>query len=256
MNYSETVAAYVIEKAFPGIRTRLHDTGSAPGQYDYDLLSEGQVVGAMEVTSDVDQSAANLMAILDKNDYRLPTSATRFSWLLHGRSRNVTKAWLTEVESKTDGLLAELETAGITRFIFSTDYEIPAVKKLGELGIEHGDVLSKAKPEIILLEFNTDAWTVKPQHALDACSRAAEQADNISKLGSAQWKERHLFVWIDTASSFPAWSSLNDTTPAGELTLPSEITHIWVAASTRDNEVVSWLWDGDKWRIFGPYSSP
>ena len=256
MNYSETVAAHVVEQAFPRIRAELHDTGSAPGQYDFDLVSDGQPVGAMEVTSDVVEFSAHFRAVLERKNYRLATTAVGLGWLLFVRSRNVTKAWLTKLESQCDGLLAELEVADVTRFLFSTDYDTPAVKLLGELGVEHGAVIGSTKPEIILTEFNTDPWVVSPQHALDACARAAAQPDNISKLASAQWKERHLFVWIDTATSHAAWSSLNDSTPAGVLSLPAEITHIWAAASTRDNEIICWLWDRAQWRVFGPYSSP
>ena len=109
MNYAEIIAKHVVTAAFPNVKAELHDTGSAPGQYDFTLLSQGQPIGAMEVTSDVVEHAANFRAVLERKDYRLAETAVKSGWLLSVRSRAVTKSWLTELESKCDGLLAQLE---------------------------------------------------------------------------------------------------------------------------------------------------
>jgi len=256
VNYSETLAAHVTEKVLPGVKVRIHDTGSEPGQYDFDLLIDGEPIGAMEVTSDVVEFSAHFRAILARNDYRLPTALVKLQWLLFVRSRPVTKEWLAKLESQCDSLLSELEAASIVRFSINTDHDARAVRLLGQLGVEQGEVVGDEKPEIILTEFNADPWIVSPQHALEACARAVAQQDNISKLVSAKRDQRHLFVWIDPATSGAAWWSLNDTQPAGGLLLPEAITHIWAATSTRDNGIICWVWDRKTWVIQGPFDFP
>lgn len=257
MNTSESLAKHVVEKVRRGVTVKLHDLGTAPGQYDFDLVSAGKIFGAMEVTAAVVERSAAFIAILKKWNYQLIPHMVAMNWLLVVAPQAVNRKWLKQLRAACDDHLAKLEARGINEFYAETGYRNPEIKALANLGVVHGAVMGKSKPGISLTESGGSVIVKGPQHVVRAIEMAAAEPDNLSKLQSAARTEKHLFVWIDTRTSYPAWASLNDCKPGPCVPhLPTEITHSWAATWTRGSDIICWLFDRKKWSVLGPFPAP
>jgi hypothetical protein len=77
--------------------------------------------------------------------------------------------------------------------------------------------------------------------ATEAAEREALKRDNRKKLGTAGTRERHLVVYMYLTNYLP-WRALVDLDPPPDLlSLPSEITDIWLFSETgSQSEYVVW----------------
>ncbi|MCY4389121.1 MAG: hypothetical protein OXC18_18665 [Desulfurellaceae bacterium] len=262
MDHSEQIAKGVMEFLIPGAVMHYREDQST-SIHDFDLERLGELVAAVEVTTSTDeQRRGTIAAIQDtRKDRFIPTKRCRKDWIVYP----LPTANINKNRRELDRYLAEIETAGLKRFLIEADFKYPAVRRIyQDLHIEHGYVTKWKKPGYIALTLPGGGGKITPEHVQEAVKREAWKDDNRKKLNLAGSKERHLFVYVDDVDYLP-WASLRDTDPSAlELPqLPPEITHVWVAAqfSPYDaaGKVIEYhrVWRarrGEKWEDLGEAS--
>lgn len=148
MRPSEEAAKAVIEAILEGAEMRFRPDQS-DGSHDFDLLSGGSILGAVEVTSSADQARKELMAsIADdrKGRHEVPAVRCRSSWLvelLPGASVN-------QVRRHIDEYLAAVESEHLESFSQTDAARHPSVNRLAmELCIDSGYTHASARSPII-----------------------------------------------------------------------------------------------------------
>jgi len=148
-----------------------------------------------------------------------------------------------KIRQNIDSYLAVIEAEGRQEFFVFTDaLESPGVKRIyADLGIEAGRVFKWKNPGVIGIGLPSLGSEVDPEFVLCALELEARKPDNRRKLGDVASDEAHLFVYIEHRN-FPAWLTINDMKPTSQPPiLPPEVTHVWVAASTREvDKFVVW----------------
>ncbi len=127
--------------------------------------------------------------------------------------------------------MSAIESEGRTRFFHRE--QSPAVSAiLRDLQIYEGFALEDLSPPTrIFIEPSSERGSIVKsddlQHAIEI---EAHKADNKQKLGKSQCTERHLFVYVDQLRTGAWQAMIHRCIPEKPPTLPSEITHVWVAA--------------------------
>lgn len=239
-DHFETTAASLLE-SLTGLTTRSIES-QAHGEHDYELLDRGIAVGGMEVTRSVDRQQVEAYDILMKRRHHIDAPKLRYGWLVYtGVGMN-----LRQLKNSLEPKLSVLEQRGITDFNSSiwSDPAPDIMEQLLKLKVLGGSVISRRLTKRISVSFPSEpAARIHPGLVHEAAMNEVGKADNMRKLRAIEGDQRHLFVMIDVLN-YPAWKALIDGAPPPDiLDLPSNVTHLWVAASTRRS--LGWVvWKG------------
>jgi hypothetical protein len=96
-----------------------------------------------------------------------------------------------------------------------------------------------------------DSAMLSSDQVVSAVEHEAGKQDNRRKLARSTAAQRHLFVHI-AYHAYPAYEAMRaGALPVTNLTLPSEITHVWVARYVDDSTFLLWAFDARGWRSYG-----
>ncbi len=153
------------------------------------------------------------------------------TWLL-----NVTPpARVNTLRGKVESLLQGLERAGVRKFGLGAKVNAPEIDQLHGLLAKGGDVWPGVPPSRIGI-YSTGAGSVDTEPVRQVVEHEASKPDNRSKLARATADERHLFVWIDPATSpAAAASGFMDVRLPAACCLPPEVDVAWVAIPATDD---------------------
>ena len=245
MKKAERIAKLVVEAILPGAEMHLYEDQSG-GRHDFDLCLPSGEMAALEVTTSTnEQLRSTIAAICDprRGGHFVPTRRCQKDWSVHLRPG----ASIKKIRSCVDQYLADVEAAGLQRFIAPTDCaRYPAVDQIyRDLAIEAGEVTVWKQPGQIGI-WLPDGGEFTGEHVQSAVRAEAFKGDNRTKLGKTGCCERHLFVYVDPWN-YPTWKSLLDEhAPAEPPELPNEISHVWVVSETRDpGRLVVWRGGAD-----------
>ena len=241
MNYDERLAERVTKLAMSDVDLIFNTDQSSP-VVDFSITRAGVAIGALEVTRCTVQNGEEIRSLIQKNPFIKRTSC-KSDWSIHLGEN----ARINQVRECADLYLRDIEVSGIDEFFSPIDAHIKPVRRIWEyLCVEGGNITKWKRPCIGMLEpvsggiANSDTvWkSVRPE---------VYKPDNLRKLGRSGYLNRHLFVVIDGLRG-PAYVSIRRCEPPQHIPdLPSEITHLWVAAE--EGEIVYvWLAGGDGWQ--------
>ena len=236
MKDSEAIAKGVIETLLPGavMHYRLQQSS---GEYDFDLVYRSGQIAPLEVTVTTDQGYKEMVAALRdtrKGGLFVNTKLCRRDWYVFP----AVGANASTIRKQVDAYLADIEAEGRERFFVYTDAgESLAVARIfTDLRIEAGEVFRWKRPGQIGISLPSQKTVFDPEHFLRSVESEAHKLDNRKKVGSTNLLERHLLVYIEH-DNFPAWHAINGTSsPLRSPLLPTEITHIWAVASSRESD--------------------
>lgn len=237
-----------IEAALPGVSARANDDGSQVSMHDLNLLRDGAVFAACEITAAADGNAIELWNLLHSGE-RWSEPTLKGGWLLTltptcrvNRLKREAPALLATLEAESHdseawAALAELGVIdalrGATNYPGRVDTTIDRGAMLtGGLVPHHGDAI------VTWL----DKWITSP-----------EQRHNLQKLHSAQTAEYHLAILFPAFSSAPFGAIdllMRDDAPLpnAQPSLPAPLTHVWLLSTSNSGCVFHW--DGARWGAF------
>ncbi len=216
--------------------------GATASTHDFDvMLGDGRTV-AVEVTISADREDVEYWHAVHKTEWDAPQLG--HSWLL-----NITPpARVSTLRGKVESLLQGLERAGIYKFGLGTKVDAPEVDELHRLLVKAGDVWAGVHPPRIGI-YSAGVGTTDTEPVREVVEYEASKPDNRSKLARAKADERHLFVWIDPATSpaAPASGFMEVRLPSA-CSLPPEVDVAWVAipATNDAGNPMERLWRFDR----------
>jgi len=164
-------------------------------------------------------------------------------------------ARIKAIRQKVDEYVAAIEQEGLARFCASIDATIsPSVTRIfNNLWIYSGYTTVWKPPGRIGIDapIHVDMTRVDSRHVLRVIGNLALR--KREQLAAVNAPERHLFIYLHPRN-YPAWvSQLGSGIPSEPLTLPTEITDVWVAAPDRSEGlyVVRRFSAGQGWRDLG-----
>lgn len=252
-DHAEAVASCLIESVLVGTRMKkIRPEGSRT--HDFDLLDpNGHIVAAVEATVSLDK-AAKKTSIRIRQGGPVKTKLCKKDWWIQAEPG----AGIREIRGNADKYLADVEAAGIERFLGPVDWRKPAVERIfRDLRVYSGSAVVRWKdPGHIWIDLPGAGGRLTASNVVEAVVR--EAPSNLKKLAAANTNQRHLVIYIDPTSYMP-WKSLVDCDPPSEPPrLPREITDIWVITETRSgHEFVAWQASAlSPWRRIGPLVLP
>ncbi|MEO6857684.1 MAG: hypothetical protein ABI323_03745 [Solirubrobacteraceae bacterium] len=228
-----------------------HDDGSRPSMYDLSIQLPDGEVGAVEVTMAADREAVQLSRLVNQ-EKRWIEPMLEAAWHVSALPQASGKRLFAELPQ----LLAEMEERGASPFI-SIEHDQgnpdPWMKRAFELRLEsvnRSDTTDYPGAIYISVEGRELAGYV-PQTG-DAVAEwigdflaGEERADIRKKLGLADARERHAFVWVPLFHTAP-WAVLGALTaspvplPTKPPQLPKEVTHVWVMSTWGERSGLRW----------------
>lgn len=251
MNASETFAKAVVESLIPGARM-LPLKSQSQGEHDFDLhLPDGRLA-LVEVTAAVDaaQRSAHASITNDRQGGQfIPAILSRGDWYVTPSPG----AQIKKVRANVDRYLAEIEGEGRISFFAPLDaHESAAVRAIyDDLHVEYGSRVKWNTPRTIVIGLPGKGGWIDPETVNAAIIAEAQKPDNLRKLSTEGYAERHLFLYVD-ASAFEVHAPLlGGVLVASPPTFPAPMTHGWVASHMSAEFAVVWEAEtGGEWRRY------
>jgi hypothetical protein len=245
----EIWAAAGLEAALVGTEVRQHDDNSGQSMYDLDILRNGAVIGACEVTAAADRHLIELWNLVNGRDARHIEPGLRGGWTLALRptcrkntlmsglrpfvedleARQISQAgqyWTpSDIEEVMDSLGIDHVFQGGTDFPGSIYFTIDLPPEMnGGMVPDTGDPLCEW----------LEAWIADP---------ARER--KITKLLNSVAPEKHLFVILPGFSQAPFVAAdvlMRDhgPLPTRSPRVPNGITHLWVMSTWSSGDLFAW----------------
>jgi len=243
--HSEDVAQILLATILPGSVVKRRDMGTGRSVHDFDLVREGKIISAVEVTSTVSQAVMEAQKVLETKGYHVPARTVTGRWTVfvepHSMVRGRTRGALFK---SLDKLLGVLESEGVFQSGHH-DPENPELKpvlgELARLGVVYWDCVRKAPGKIIVLSSGRGVFVSSEDYVNPAVERLAMKPDNRCKLQASGAPERYLFIVVDERTDHRLWKQMTEyTPPSAAPALPPEITGVWVAALRREGGYVVW----------------
>jgi hypothetical protein len=253
--------ARIAIEAATGVPVTQHDDGSKPAMHDLDLQVPGQAPAAVEVSGAVDELAADLWNVANRNGrwiapdlaggwfvYVDPYARRRRGTLLH---RDLPR------------FLRELEELGVTEYPAATVEASRLEPSAAQLHVVRARQNRTDYRGSIYVqpELPADQWTGFVQPNGDAIATWVgdflpddERADVRRKLAASGAALRHAFVVVAALPGVPFSVTegliRNDTAvPTIPPELPNDITHVWIASAWSSG--MGFHWDPDiGWTTF------
>ena len=225
----ELWVAACIEAALPGVEVLVHDDGSSNAMYDLDLIRNGRLFAACEVTAAGDARSIELWNLLIGSNER---------WI----EPNLDGGWLLELDPRTRAKALTRRAPDLLRRLEHNPEDQDPTTELKELGVTRAHKSATDFPGSIYVTLNRDASLTGGFVAstgddiltwFEDWIRGEDQAHNLAKLGAAQYlAERHLFVLLPGFSSAPFSATdllMRDAAPLPTISpnLPDPLTHVW-----------------------------
>ena len=252
-DHAETVASCLIEAVLVGTRMK-KIRPERLRTHDFDLLDpNGHIIAAVEVTVSLDKTVKETIIPI-RNGGPVKTKLCKKDWWIQAEPG----ADIREIRRNADKYLADVEAAGIERFLGPVDWRKPTVERIfRDLRVYSGSAVVHWKdPGHIWIDLPGAGGRVAASNVVEAVMR--EAPNNLKKLAAANTDQRHLVVYLDPANYLP-WKSLVDSDPPSESPhLPTEITDIWVITETRSaHEYIAWRTSAlSPWQRIGPLLLP
>ncbi|MCY4614719.1 MAG: hypothetical protein OXB94_14010 [Nitrospira sp.] len=156
-------------------------------------------------------------------------------------------ARINSIKESVDQYLRNIEESGIDEFFSPIDARFEAVNRIWrDLHIEGGRK-TKWKWPCIGLSGPSFGGSANSETVWKDVRPEVDKPDNRYKLGSAGGSNRHLFIVIQGFQG-PAYVSICHCEPPRAVPdLPSEISHLWLAAE-EGAFVYVWLADSNGWQ--------
>jgi hypothetical protein len=246
MDHSEQVAKHVIETILRGARAEFRSQQSA-GEYDFVVICADGTKAAVEVTRSTPQESQQMLAVICKRGCRVDAVACRHSWLVHA----LPSARIALVRQNVDQYLSAIESEGLDEFVAEPGQGCPSVSNiLQRLQIVQGSTLVLPPPARIWVAGpappSASGSMVKADDLQRAVVHEANKADNRRKLNASPFRERHLFVYVDSLNTKPWAALVAGCIPEEAPTLPPEVTHVWAATDEAPNGIVVWTAEPSK----------
>lgn len=239
------------------IKLSFHDTN---GSVDY-LFSDGaERTGALEVTTYT--NAGKQAAVL------------AWSRLQPFRATSLGKSWsvstmgdpqYTGLPSRLQPQLEELERRGLQE-VQVYDLALRAYTELDlaplaaalqaeKVSTATSFAAGREGPRIVIRRGGGGANNGSNAAVAEICGYIKITEDNLRKLQSGNWSDRHLFVWVTNETNETAAWQLQDPRLAREAeafglptespSLPLQVTHLWVVHRTSGR---GWYWNAHVWQ--------
>ena len=256
MRPNEKIAQVLLERALPGARAEWK-VSQSHGEWDFDLHLDGAIC-PVEVTQATSQDAEEFSAALfGKGGVKssVPRVRSQGCW-----SVTVSRlAKINTVRKRLDGLLADLETTGLTSFSVQAAEAMgrPEVRALWE-EIRVTDGFRNPEAELVAHQLMApiDSAMLASDQVVAALEREVRKPDNRKKLGRSAATRRHLFVHI-AYDCYPAFEAMSQCgLPHSLVRLPSEVTHVWAARFMGETGYLLWSFDrASAWHSYGVVTS-
>jgi len=229
---------------------RQHDDGSAPGMHDLEIWRSNRRIGAVEVTAAADGESIELWKLVNGSDDRWIEPQLGGGWMVSVSP----KARAKRLRAELPGLLAGLESAGLSEVDRRRERMTPGINAASDLGVisAHQGASDYAGSIYVTIDLPAERsggvvaqtgngladwighWAAQP-----------EQLHNVEKLrkSSADW--RHLFVLLPGFTTAPfAVSDLlmraGAPSPVTPATLPPGVTHVWAMSTWSSGDGFFW----------------
>jgi len=246
----ERWAAACIEAALPGVEARVHDDGSSNAMYDLDLIRNGTLFGACEVTAAGDARSIELWNLLNGSNER---------WI----EQSLDGGWLLELDPRCRAKALKRRAPHLLRRLEHNPDDHDAATELKQLGVTHAHKSATDFPGSIYVTLDRDASLTGGIVASTGDGiltwfqdwiKGEDQAHNLAKLGAAQHlPERHLFVLLPGFTSAPFSASdllMRDDAPLPTISpsLPDPLTHVWFMSTWNSGAIFHGGPDG--WSLY------
>jgi hypothetical protein len=237
----ERWAAACIEAALPGVTAQKHDDGSRPGMHDLDLIQDGSIFAACEVTAAADSRAIELWNLVNGRDETWTEPDLVGGW----RLTVSVECNVKRLQQKAPGLLQRLEL---------NELDSSARSEIQALGVKRFHQYNTNNPGSIYVTLEQEVqfrWAFVGDTGdslvdwFDAWIRTSEQAHNVEKVRKAGYPEGHLLVLIPAFPSAPFSASNllmrpDPPLPTRAPTLPDGLTHLWLMSTWDSGMLLHW----------------
>ncbi|MCO7273338.1 hypothetical protein [Cellulosimicrobium cellulans] len=228
----EARAAAHIEAALDGVTVEQHDDGSESSMYDLNLVRDGTVFGACEVTAAADRRAIETWNVANGDGKR---------WIVDG----LDGGWMLSLDPRCKIRTLQREAPGLLRRLEANPNDVAAAQVLRSLGVVDAHQGGTNFPGSIYLtvergiEF-TGGIVADDGNGLvrwfDEWIREPQQAHNIAKLTRSGLPEKHMFVIVPGFASGPFSATdllmrADPPLPTVLPDLPDGLTHVWLTST-------------------------
>ena len=240
---TELIARKILEICFFGAEVRRHETTSGQSEYDYDVVQNGDIIAAVEVTATTWEPEKRLIAQLESCGYRIQPGKLRKSWHVF------LAFWIPGVSKISEELidcLAQFENHAITWFIAETSFsETSHIQELYDkargLGIKWARCSPSEQPAITMLPAFEEVFQGSEDYANPTVQCLACKEDNRKKLGASSASRRILFIVVDEMTDYPLWKQMCEfSPPKNPPQLPREVTEIWMSSRCPSGSFIVW----------------
>ena len=241
MNHDENLAYRVVGTAMRDFDL-IFNMNQSHSVADFSITRAGEEVGALEVTRFTVQSGEEIISLLRK-DWFMKRALCESDWLIHLDEN----AKINKVRKHADRYLRNIEDSGLDHFFCPIHAEFEPVRSIWtDLCVEGGTKIKWKRPGIGMLAPSSGGWADSESIWKDVRPEVYK-SDNRNKLGQSDGSNRHLFIVIDGLQG-SAYVSMRYCEPPQDVPdLPSEITHLWLAAE-EGSLVYVWLADSSGWQ--------
>lgn len=240
MNHDERLAKRIVQTAMPELRLHFNSDQSK-SVADFSMTKDGVAIGQLEVTRFTSQDDEQLRSEMSKS-YIIERKHCQSDWLIFlDRGAHV-----KSIRKCADQYLSEIEKAGLNEFSIVSHAKCEPVRRIRkDLLIQHGKVIKRKCPGIYMIG-PASGGAARSEKVWASVRQEVWKEDNLKKLDIPNTCHRHLFVVIEGLQG-PAYVSIRKSEPPEQApNLPSEITHLWVAAEQGSLAFV-WLADSIGW---------
>jgi hypothetical protein len=246
----EVWAQACISLALPGVAVRQHDDGSEPRMFDLEVIHDGRISAAVEVTQAADAQSTELWKLVNSDGRRIESDLEggwHLSLLPSARARRI--------KAELPTLLRELEAAGVQQVRAAWSLNPGPFDRvatcLGIADLFQGETAYPGSIYFTIAEpleksggYAADTGNALPRW-LEEWIRQPAQADNLEKLRRSGADERHLFVIFPGFSEAPfAVTDLlfrpDAPLPTIPPRLPDEVTHLWAVSTWASGLGMRW----------------
>ena len=249
----ERLARHIVSTVL-GVPVERHDYGTAPRQVDA-LVCYPDRVAALEVVADPDKEFNDQQVALYGKKNPLEVPGLRKSWIVL-LSR---QAKINNVKRALPALLLDLQDNPPPK---RSPWDVEP-SELNRLGITSADPIyeSTESGRVWLLPVGWGGWVGDEGTVGEWVTRVLVEkaADVPAKLAAHPGVvERHAFIWTIPSSDMGVQVQLecgdDHPFPVAPPTLPTGVTHVWVAGSARYQGVLAWFPGRGWWRT--PWTWP
>ncbi|MDE2867862.1 MAG: hypothetical protein OXR64_07265 [Chloroflexota bacterium] len=240
MNHDERLAQRIVQAAMPDLQLDFISDQSK-SVADFSMRKGGIDYGILEVTRFTDQIHEELRKEIRKAWF-IERKHCKSDWMIYlGREARVKR-----VRECADQYLREIEKDGMDEFFSALHSRYESVRSIwDDLSIEAGKVKKWKCPGIGMTDIGSGGFA-RPETVWASVKQEVWKDDNRSKLNKSCFAHRHLFIVIEGFQG-PAYVSIRNCEPPNDVPeLPTEITHLWVAAE-EGCLVYVWRADSNGW---------